>query len=256
MVKMNLRNMIETDKSTYLSKIYEAENDYGKKVIVKKNNSKLSETYTNMLNTLIENPHPNLLIPIEIDTKQEGTIVEIYEYVDWPILDMMLYTVFSTGGNPLKGKIGYKWDTKTILSIMEQLTSALGHIHHLGFVHHDVRAKNIFIDRQLPRIKLFDYNISKKPYFLEEGESSWNDVPPEYRKGDSMIDFRYDVYQIGSVFSKLIRENPLIDGSQVVVELPKEVHDIIGKAISEDKLERYTDCNEMYVALKEIKRVA
>ncbi|KIM47418.1 hypothetical protein M413DRAFT_62591, partial [Hebeloma cylindrosporum] len=51
---------------------------------------------------------------------------------------------------------------KTIVPVMQQLLSALAHVHKLGFIHRDIKPENVICSLDDPsRIKLIDFNLAK-----------------------------------------------------------------------------------------------
>ena len=128
---------------------------------------------------------------------------------------------------------------------MEQLTSVLGYLHSHGYIHHDVRDRNIFVDPRTLEITLFDYNSVRRPYFLEAGVNCWNEVPPEYRLGGTMIDFSFDVYQAGKLFRKMVcgyEREPKVKITDGAIE-------VMHKACAEEREQRYANGTELHQAI-------
>ncbi len=239
------------DKSSYLSDIFDAEDKSGKKYIIKKNKFRIvDETNRAFLEWIMKNPHPNLLAPLEIREESPGKLTEIYGSVEWPLFSALFSKMFPFEGN--RGSLEFN-DT---LKIIEQVTSAIGYIHLHGFVHHDVRAGNMFLNPESLDVKLFDYNLTQRPYFLDRRIDSWDDEPPECMVGNTVVDFGYDVYKAGSVlfsmthafFPGKYKKRSLRPG------IPLEALPVINKAYSGNNEERYRDCNEMLEAIKTLER--
>ncbi len=232
-------------KSSYFSDIFDAEDESGKKYIIKKNKYKSDEIQREFLEWIMQSPHPNLLAPIEIREGNHGRLTEIYKFVEWPLFGDLFPKVFPFEGN--RKSLGFD---KT-LKIIEQITSALAYVHSYGCIHHDVRAGNMFFNPESLDVKIFDYNLVRKPYFLYKGINSWDDTPPEYRTGNTFIDPAYDVYRTGSMLFNMAytfgsgrdKKKTLRSG------IPLEALPIISKAYSDNKEERYRDCNEMLEAI-------
>ena len=238
-----------TDESTYLSSIYEAEDKEGKKYRIKRNVEKLTTEHKRFMLWLLQNPHPNLLVPLGIYGKVGEILEEVYEFVSWPLLADILVS-------PRYAEVKTRFDFTSILRVMRQMTSALGHLHAGGFIHHDVRERNLFLNTTSIGVKLFDYNRVREPYFLESGKDSWNDDPPEYRGGTTQIDFRYDVYQAGRLFFKMTHNYaPDHDREILRIQMPDEALEVIAKASSSNREQRYEDCNEMHEAIINLERL-
>ena len=237
-----------SSRSTYLSDIFEAEDKKGR-YIVKKNRVKLTETQHKFLDWLVQNPHPNLLIPTELNVNIDR-LEEVYEYIEWPLLSDILLTL-----SPQDEQANYNWGFSHAWVIIEKLTYVLGYLHANGFIHHDVKANNLFINPQGLKVKLFDYNSVREPYFLEHGINTWDDVPPEYEQGNTQIDFRFDVYQAGRLLFKMTHHY-LPNNTKKVLRpnTPSEVVEIIHKASHKNRDQRYNDCNEMHGAIKNLEK--
>lgn len=238
-------------KSSFLSQIFDAEDESGKRYIIKQNNFRFDENNMNFLEWLMQNPHKNLLTPLEIREENSGKITETYEFVEWPLFSDLTYKMF-----PLeKNREASEFDKA--LKIIEQLTSALGHIHSQGYIHHDVRAENILLNPESLEVKLFDYNLTKKIYFLDRKIDSWHDDPPEARTGNTWVDFKLDVYRTGSIFFNMTHTSTFNLGKferNLRLGVPTEALRIIKKAYSDDTKERYQDCNEMLKAITNLRK--
>ena len=231
-------------ESTYLSNIYEAEDEQGKIYIIKRNTAKARRDEIFFMHWLLNNSHPNLLIPFDVQAVN-GYLEETYEKINLPLLDNIATQLF-----PFEGGTRYGWATQHALGVIAQITSALGHIHSQGFVHGDARARNIFVNPAGLEIKLFDYNSVSRPYFLLDGRRDIHyEVPPEYRAGSAEIDFTFDVYQAGKLFVYLTHDFK----NRPRVQLNDDLLNFISKSTAGDKNERYRDCNEMH---EDILRIA
>ena len=238
------------EKSTYVSTILEAEDTGGQKYIIKRNKVRLTETQYRFFQWLNKTKPEGLLVPLEFTGKIGECSEEVYEFIDWPLLDDVLLGLFPIGSEP-----AHEWTFSQTLRIMEQLTSALGNLHSQGFIHHDVRARNLFINQKGIEIKLFDYNQLREPYQLSKGQDSWNDVPPEYRNGNCTIDFRFDVYQAGRLFFNMTdgytRDSPK---RRLNIDVLDRALEIIDRASHEQVGERYHDCNEFNKAICSLRK--
>lgn len=248
---MELINLKEPrGKSTYLSQILEAEDTSGKKYIIKRNRSKLTDSQFRFFQWLMKERPDGLLVPSEFSGRIGEKFEEIYEFIDLPLLDDILLGLFQPNEEPK-----YGWNFSHAQSIMQQLTSSLGKLHSRGYIHHDVRGKNLFVNPRGLEVTLFDYNSLREPYFLEAGEDSWNDVPPECRQGNSRIDFRFDVYQAGKLFFEMTHGYETDYSKKVPrVEISDKSLEIIAKASHEKSEERYVDCNEFHEAVCSLQR--
>jgi len=230
-------------ESTYLSEILEAENLNGKRYIIKRNRGKLTKEQYRCLQWLTEIKPKEFLIPLEFKGNIGERWEEIYDFVDWPTLEDILHGSFHIDSDSKKG-----FEFSHAVKIIEQLTCALGSLHSQDFIHHDVRAKNLFVNPKGLEIKLFDYNSIREPYFLDRGIDSWNDIPPECRVGNCVIDFRFDVYQTGKLFFEMINKCNK-NYNEVKSDIQCTIIELMEKASHKQKEQRYFDCNEFYGAI-------
>jgi len=224
--------------SSYLSTIHYCVNEGGKKEFVLKKSRKPIQTKTiELMKKIFQFSHPNLLLPIDWEI-QNGISIELYEKIEWPRLDKFSY------------EVDKNWNLGHAMKIIYQLTDVLSLFHNNGIIHHDVRDSNIFINKDTLELKIFDYNYIASPYFLEKGVDTWNPVPPEYRKGLCVIDFQFDVYQVGYLFQRMThRYTSHLKTKEPMFEIPKKIIKIMNRALAENRKERYNNCSEFYLEL-------
>jgi serine/threonine protein kinase len=228
--------------STSSSKIYHGHDETGRRIVLKKSKRALPIEQQTVVEAIFGLQHPNLLLPLEWENNN-GYFTEIYEFVDWPRLDRTL--------EPIKKSV--ESDPKTAIKILLQLTDVLGLFHSYGMIHHDVRQQNMFVNPSSLLLKLFDVNCAARPYYLKEGRKTWDPVPPEYRRGNSPIDFRYDVWQAGRILKDITHVCNWKGKPEIPIpNFPKSILEVIDSATSEDLERRYKNCREFHEALKSI----
>ena len=192
---MELQNLIElTTKTSYMSKVYKGMGEDNKPYLLKRNTCRLTPEQLEFMQWLIGNRHSSLLIPLEIRGGLGTPLEEIYPYIGPPnmLLDNFLSGIFPYNDHRVMGG----WNFKLALSIMSQIAFGLGLINGAGFIKHDLKLNDVFVNFVTLDTIVFDYNCVRRPYKLDEGINTWNDVPPEYRIGNTEIDFTFDVYQV------------------------------------------------------------
>ncbi|QGA80621.1 protein kinase domain-containing protein [Candidatus Nanohalobium constans] len=91
--------------------------------------------------------------------------------------------------------------------IISDVASGLSDLHSHGVVHHDIRPANIFYDQQ--NTILFDFDHSTTPYTTEpQAPGDYTlEKPPEIKQG-GQIDQRYDIFQLGQLWTALTHQIP------------------------------------------------
>jgi len=151
-------------------------------------------------------------------------------------------------------------DTLTFFEIADligKVALALGKMHSQGFIHHDVKPNNIFVNPKNEEVTLFDYNCVCRPYFLTEGIETHNTVPPEYKRGNSPINQTFDVYQLGEIFYRMTHTFNIKDGKITPcprIKLPEGTLEIIAKTTSDNMAQRPNNCTDFYEMLSKLKK--
>jgi Protein tyrosine and serine/threonine kinase len=197
------------------------------------------------LAALVAEPHPNLLVPTSFSGAAGDVLVE--DYPDLTPLKKLDVEGFEVRRELSEGRVSLA----QVVDLVAQLTDAVAFVHRTGFVHRDVRGTNVFLRRDSERLVpiLFDYDLVTRPFFLREGELRVDlEAPPEVRVGYVTIDGRYDVYQLGWIFRKLIHYEAAPDIWTPVTPVDDDVRAVITRAIGPFG-ERYVDAGELGSAL-------
>jgi len=153
--------------------------------------------------------------------------------------------------------------------IISQLCDALHYAHHYT-VHRDIKPENILVYNLYPSlakegkggffIKLTDFGIAKilspsqftstsmqmgTPYYMA----------PEQKLDAGNVDKRADIYALGVVLFELLTLSNTIGlklPSQIRRDIPKEIDDLLVKALEEEPDDRYKDAKEFSDLLGQI----
>jgi DNA-binding NarL/FixJ family response regulator/tRNA A-37 threonylcarbamoyl transferase component Bud32 len=172
-------------------------------------------------------------------------------------------------------------NTEIGIGIFKQVLSGLAVVHKAGIVHRDIKPGNIIISEdRIPQVKIVDFGIAKNPSTEKErlkisntgevvGTPSY--MSPEQCTGKE-LDARSDIYALGCVmyecftgkttfngdsFYEMVRlhlnENPSrLPFFQPGVNHPRELVDIIFKALNKNPDDRYQSAEEMLHALNKV----
>ncbi|MBP9087034.1 MAG: protein kinase [Kofleriaceae bacterium] len=120
--------------------------------------------------------------------------------------------------------------------ILIQVSEALMEAHAIGYVHRDLRPRNIFLAvrrGQANFVKLLDFGLAKLVDPDQQAASTslgmtFGDpryMSPEQARGDR-IDRRADIYQLGCIAYEMLTGHPPFTGERVFDILSKQVTDI------------------------------
>jgi serine/threonine protein kinase len=165
-----------------------------------------------------------------------------------------------------------------VFSIMDEVLSAVGYAHSLGFVHRDLKPSNILLDETSGRAKLIDFGLVKRkatdpalttpgkivgtPYYLS---------PELLDEEERDVDARSDIFSLGIILYEMLSGRRPFDGETPVDILAKIVNErpkrpafgslarqqalwrICLKALEKDPDRRFTTAREFADALQTCK---
>ncbi len=202
---------------------------------------------------------------------QHPNVVTIYDMGDEGGLAYIVMEYIE--GEDLKSLIGKKkiWSLEEILKIADATCSALYETHKHGIVHRDIKPSNILLTKD-GNIKLTDFGVARLPDSTLTQEGTLIGTPhymsPEQFTGGK-VDGRSDQFSLAVVLYELMtNEKPFVGDtlnvimhkvlrtqplppSDLNIRIPKEVDEVIFKALSKNPDDRFTDMSEFAKALHE-----
>ncbi|CAI9386249.1 MULTISPECIES: Stk1 family PASTA domain-containing Ser/Thr kinase [Bacillaceae] len=196
--------------------------------------------------------HPNIVSIYDVG--EEGDIYYIVmEYVEGDTLKQYIHK-----NSPLS--------VKTVIAIMQQITSAIAHAHQNHIIHRDIKPHNILIDKD-ENVKVTDFGIAMalSATSITQTNSVLGSVhylSPEQARG-GMANKKSDIYSLGIVMFELLTGRlPFSGESAVSIALkhlqsetpsvrrwnegiPQSVENIVLKATAKDPFYRYNSTEEM-----------
>jgi serine/threonine-protein kinase len=206
--------------------------------------------------------HPNIVGAIDVN-EANGYHYFVMEYVAGA-------TVFD------KLDRGERYSEKEALNLMIQIAKALVHAHKAGFIHRDVKPKNIMITPD-GVAKLADMGLAREASDLEAAQAEAGKaygtpyyIAPEQIRGELDVDQRADLYSLGAtlyhmvtgrvpfdaatpsaVMHKHLKED-LVPPDHIVPELTAGVGEIIEVAMAKKRKMRYQTAEEMLADLEKV----
>lgn len=172
---------------------------------------------------------------------------------------------------------GKVYSEKAALDIVIQVARALEHAAARGFVHRDVKPKNIMI-AETGVAKLADMGLARE---MSDGQAAQDEagraygtpyyISPEQIKGEIHIDFRADIYSLGATFYHMVTGKLPFDGTtpasvmhkhlkedlippdHVVTTLSKGIGEVIEMMMAKNRNERYSSLADLITDLEAIR---
>ena len=158
---------------------------------------------------------------------------------------------------------------KEALRIILQITMAMAHAHEQGFIHRDVKPKNIMITKE-GAAKLADMGLARAVSDREAAEAEQGKafgtpyyISPEQIRGEVHVDARADIYSLGATLYHMITgqvpfegANPsavmhkhlradLVPPDHINPALSTGISEIVEVCMAKDPDQRYATANDL-----------
>jgi len=171
-----------------------------------------------------------------------------------------------------------RYEEGEALKIIIEMAEALKHAHDKGFMHRDVKPKNIMITGS-GIAKLADMGLARSVSDKEAAEAEAGKaygtpyyIAPEQIRGERDIDFRADIYGLGATFYHMVTGQVPFDGPNPSAVMHKHlkseltppdhinpnlsagVGEIIEVMMAKDRDERYASTSDLLQDLKAVSK--
>jgi eukaryotic-like serine/threonine-protein kinase len=206
--------------------------------------------------------HPNIVQAIDVG-EAGGYHYFVMEYVEGHTL----------GDELAAGKVFTEGEA---LRVIIQIGRALEHSHRQGFVHRDVKPKNIMMTRE-GQAKLADMGLARAASDTEAAQAEAGKaygtpyyISPEQIRGEVDIDFRADIYSLGATLYHLVTgrvpfqgstpaavmhmhlKEPLVPPDHINTSLSAGLGEVVEVMMAKERGHRYGSTSDMLLDLEAI----
>jgi len=205
-------------------------------------------------------------------------ILQVFDYGQTP--DGSPYIVMELlQGETLAARLSRKktLSLQELLPIFEQIADGLGEAHALGYVHRDLRPRNIMLvekDGRSDFVKILDFGLAKIIHpGLDPAVSGIGFIfgDPTYSAPETMktgtVDSRVDIYSLGIIVYQVLSGHPPFVGDTAFdvmskhldadvpklegafVSVPRGIDEVLAKALAKNPEQRYRTVLQFFEAL-------
>ncbi len=171
------------------------------------------------------------------------------------------------------------YDEASAVRIGIEVANALNHAHERGFIHRDVKPKNIMISDDSGRTKLADMGLARAISDREAAEAEAGKaygtpyyISPEQVRGEVGVDFRADIYSLGATLYHMVTGQVPFDGPNPSAVMRKHLNDtltppdhinpnltsgiaeVVEVCLAKDRNKRYSSTADLLEDLQAIER--
>lgn len=206
--------------------------------------------------------HPNIITIYDVGREKDLTYI-VMQYIEGPSIQRMIAQ-------------GDRLSIQKVVTIMDQVCSALNYAHQNGIIHRDMKPGNILLDKDA-KPYICDFGVARidTSTLTQSGTAVGTPsyMSPEQVMGKK-VDKRTDIFSLGcilyevltgrrpfeaesitTVIYKIINEEPPAL-TEVKKGLPLGFERIISKALAKDPNERYQSCSLLAADLRNLDRLS
>jgi serine/threonine-protein kinase len=215
--------------------------------------------------------HPNVAETLDLGEREDGTLYLVMEWVSGEPLDHILAAASPPDGLPFAMLVRLAVQALCGLRAVHEARNARG--EPLGIVHRDVSPQNLLVTYE-GVVKIIDFGIAKATQQMsrptEEGmvKGKFAYMSPEQLRGEP-VDARADLFSLGVVLYRATTgmhpfqsdnlaatmRNILLTEPQrptaLVPGYPRAFEEVVLKALSKERSDRFLSAHEMMLALEQ-----
>ena len=209
--------------------------------------------------------HPNIVQAIDVNRSGE------YHYFVMEFVDGRTVYDDITANGP--------YGEEDAIRIGIETSRALDHSHKQGFIHRDVKPKNIMIADESNRTKLADMGLARAVSDREAAEAEAGKaygtpyyISPEQIRGERDVDARADIYSLGATLYHMVTgqvpfdgqnpsavmhkhlKNDLIPPDHINKGLSHGISEVIEVCLAKDRNKRYSSAADLVQDLEALQR--
>jgi len=209
-----------------------------------------AERFKNEARALGKLTHPGIVSVYDFGTTAHGLHYIVMEFIDGTDVARMIAR---------KGRL----HTDQAMTITARVCDALAYAHERGIIHRDIKPANVMVGHD-GAVQVADFGLAKVSTdahslgLTQSGVAmgTMHYMAPEALTLGTSVDHRVDIYAVGVMLYQMLTGR-LPQGlfempSQQIKGLDPRYDRIIGKALMEDREERYQSVTEMRMGLDEI----
>ncbi len=157
---------------------------------------------------------------------------------------------------------------ETVLPIVQKCAVGLAYVHYHGIIHRDIKPGNILYHHAGNLVKIMDFSIAHeidKPGERQNGTLAY--MAPEHFDTSRRITALTDIFALGAtMYRMLVKRYPFTNDdtvsqilyahqtpvSEIRSDVPREVNDLVERAMAKDDIDRFQSAAEFAYAIENV----